>query len=45
MSTLSIPPMIIAGITLYVGFYHLVIYLRRTAMKGPGGDLSSTYLG
>jgi len=29
MSIFSIPPMVMAGIALYAGVYHLIIYLRR----------------
>ena len=29
MSIFSIPPMVMAGIALYAGVYHLMIYLRR----------------
>ena len=29
MSTLSIPSIVIASITFYVGLYHLIVYLRR----------------
>ncbi|RPJ24763.1 MAG: hypothetical protein EHM33_16790, partial [Chloroflexi bacterium] len=41
MNTLSIPVVAMAGISLYVGFYHLLIYFRRRQNRA---DLTFAFL-